>query len=115
MSKKLEFCPMTVWVAIECPHCHSTEVTKHGKSLVGKQRYYCQNTDCPYCTFILTQTYPGRTREVKQQIVEMTLNGSGVRDIVRVLHISPTTVIQELKKTRSSQASESETAYSAKT
>jgi hypothetical protein len=30
--------------------------------------------------------------------VEVTLNGSGVRDIARVLHVSPTTVIQELKK-----------------
>jgi cAMP phosphodiesterase len=30
----------------------------------------------------------------------MTLNGSGVRDIARVLHVSPTTVIQELKKLR---------------
>ncbi len=63
---------MTVWVAIESPHCHRTEVTKYGKSPVGKQRYRCQNADCPYRTFVLTQTYPGRTREVKQQIVEMT-------------------------------------------
>jgi transposase-like protein len=36
--------------------------------------------------------------EVKRQIVEMTLNGSGVREIARVLHVSPTTVIEELKK-----------------
>jgi hypothetical protein len=28
----------------------------------------------------------------------MTLNGSGIRGIARVLHISPTTVIEELKK-----------------
>ena len=28
----------------------------------------------------------------------MTINGSGVRDIARVLHVSPTTVIEELKK-----------------
>ena len=97
---------MTVLVAIECPHCYSTEVTKYGKSPVGKQRYLCQNADCPYRTFVLTQTYPGRTREVKQQIVEMTLNGSGVRDIARVLHVSPTTVIQELKKTGTFKASE---------
>jgi IS30 family transposase len=30
--------------------------------------------------------------------VEMSLNGSGVRDIARVLHVSPSTVIRELKK-----------------
>jgi transposase-like protein len=35
---------------------------------------------------------------VKRQIVEMTLNGSGVRDIARVLQVSPNTVIGELKK-----------------
>jgi len=28
----------------------------------------------------------------------MTLNGSGVLDIARVLHVSPATVIRELKK-----------------
>ena len=106
---------MTVWLPVECPQCHSTEVVKHGKSAVGKQRYRCQNSNCPYRTFVLTQTYPGRTREVKQQIVEMTLNGSGVRDIARVLHISPTTVIQELKKTRSPQTSQSKTFAVAKT
>lgn len=36
--------------------------------------------------------------EVKRQIIEMTLNSSGVKDIARVLHISPATVINELKK-----------------
>jgi transposase-like protein len=36
---------------------------------------------------------------VKRQIVEMTLNGSGVRDIARVLQVGPNTVIKELKKT----------------
>src|SRR4028118_1537284 len=100
---------MTVGLGIECPHCHGTEVVKHGKSPVGKQRYRCQNSQCPYGTFVLSQTYPGRTQQVKQQIVEMTLNGSGVRDIARVLHTSPTTVIKELKKTRTPQASESKT------
>jgi transposase-like protein len=39
--------------------------------------------------------------EVKQQSLEMTLNGSGIRDIARVLHVSPTTVIEELKKSAS--------------
>jgi transposase-like protein len=37
---------------------------------------------------------------VKQQSVDMTLNGSGVRDIVRVLGVRSATVIAVLKKTR---------------
>lgn len=89
---------MTVWVAVECPHCHSSDVVKNGKSAKQKQRYLCQNDECPYRTFILEQSYPGRLREVKEQITEMTLNGSGIRDIARVLKVSPTTVIKELKK-----------------
>ncbi len=86
---------MAVWLPVQCPHCHSEEVIKNGKSAEGKQRYRCQNSDCPYRTFILNQTYPGRSRQVKQQIVEMTLNGSGVRDIASVFHVSPTSVILE--------------------
>jgi transposase-like protein len=35
---------------------------------------------------------------VKQQIIDMTLNGSGVRDIVRVLRVISATVIDVLKK-----------------
>ncbi|MEO1070220.1 MAG: IS1-like element transposase [Cyanobacteria bacterium J06638_6] len=36
---------------------------------------------------------------MKQQIADMAVNGSGIRDTARVLKISPTTVIEELKKT----------------
>jgi transposase-like protein len=35
---------------------------------------------------------------VKQQIVDMAMNASGIRDTARLLHVSPTTVINELKK-----------------
>ena len=35
--------------------------------------------------------------EVRGQIIEMTLNASGIRDTARVLKISPTTVIKVLK------------------
>jgi transposase-like protein len=37
---------------------------------------------------------------VKQQVVDMAMNASGIRDTARVLHVSPTTVISELKKRR---------------
>jgi len=98
---------MTVLVAVCCPHCQSSEVVRHGKSSNGKERFRCLEAECPYQTFSFNSAYPGRNREVKQQIVEMTLNGRGVRDIARVLHISTSTVMRELKKTRSPQTRQS--------
>jgi IS1 family transposase/transposase-like protein len=89
---------MTVWIAVECPDCYSTDIIKHGKSLEDKQRYLCQNSECLRRSFILDYSYPGRTRRVKQQMVEMSLNSSGIRDTARVLKVGATTVIRELKK-----------------
>ncbi len=88
---------MTVWIAIKCPDCHSTDIIKHGKSSENKQRYLCQNPECLRRTFILDYKYLGRRREVRQQIVEMSLNSSGIRDIARVLEVGASTVIRELK------------------
>jgi len=87
---------MAVLVAVRCPHCQSSEVVRHGKSSNGKERLF--GGRMPVSNFSLNSAYPGRNREVKQQIVEMTLNGSGVRDIARVLHVSTSTVMRELKK-----------------
>ena len=83
---------------VQCPHCQGREVVKYGTASNGKERFRGQRAEHCGRTFIRAYTYPGRTPEVKRQIVEMTLNGSGVRDIARVLHISPSTVIGELKK-----------------
>jgi len=49
---------------------------------------------------MLNYTYRGRLPEVKQQISEMAINGSGIHDTARVLKISTSTVIGELKKPR---------------
>src|SRR4029453_14271007 len=62
------------------------------------ERYRCQETLCKGGTFLLDYTYAGHSAEVKQQIVDMAMNASGIRDTARVLHVSPTTVIKELKK-----------------
>jgi transposase-like protein len=86
---------------IRCPSCQSTDVIKHGITAQGKQRYRCRNLNCSSQTFLVEYTHHGRLPAVKQQILEMTLNGSGIRDIARVLHISPTTVMEELKKSAS--------------
>jgi transposase-like protein len=62
------------------------------------QRYRCHNPNCSHQSFLLDSAYKGRSPAIKQQVIELSLNGSGVRDTARVLGISPTTVIQELKK-----------------
>jgi transposase-like protein len=84
---------------LHCPYCPGTDIVRHGTSSEGKQRYRCRA--CRFGrgrTFLLDYTYVGQSPEVKQQIVDMAMNASGIRDTARVLHVSPTTVINELKK-----------------
>ena len=87
-----------VLIPVRCPHCGSDQVVKRGKTETAKQRYLCQQPQCPTQTFILDYDYQGYWPKVKNRIIEMALNGSGIRDTARVLEISPTTVISELKK-----------------
>ena len=47
---------------------------------------------CSHQTFIVEYGYRGRVPEVKQQVVDIALNGSGIRDTTRVLGISKDTV-----------------------
>ena len=89
-----------VYVAVQCPYCHSTEVIKAGKQANETQRYRCQNEQCARRIFLLQYQDRGRIPEIRRQVVDMTINGSGVRDTARVLRISPTTVIAVLKKSR---------------
>ena len=42
--------------------------------------------------FLLEYDYAGQSPSVKQQIVDMAMNASGIRDTARVLYVSPTTV-----------------------
>ena len=84
---------------LHCPYCQGSDIVRHGTTPEGKQRYRCR--ECLLGrgrTFLLEYTYAGQSPEVKQQIVDMALNASGIRDTARVLHISPTTVLKELKK-----------------
>jgi transposase-like protein len=80
------------------PNCHGTDIVRHGKTRQGKQQYCCREQRCAGRTFLLDYSYAGQSPEVKQQIVDMAMNASGIRDTARVLHISPNTVLAELKK-----------------
>jgi insertion element IS1 protein InsB len=86
------------FVTVHCPHCDSEQIVKRGKTRRGTQRYLCQNTACITGSFLLDYRNRGCLPEVKQQIIDMSLNASGVRDTARSLHISPTTVLSALKK-----------------
>jgi transposase-like protein len=83
---------------LHCPDCQGTDIIRHGKTRQGKQRYRCQETVCDGRTFLLDYSYAGHLVGVKQQIIDMAMNASGIRDTARVLHVSPTTVIKELKE-----------------
>ena len=86
-------------VAVQCPECGITEVVRYGRQANGEQRYRCNNVECERRIFSRYHN-TGRLPEVKRQIVDMALNGSGIRDTARVLGISPMTVMSTLKKKR---------------
>src|SRR4028118_782737 len=92
---------------LHCPYCQGTDIVKNGKTRQGKQRFMCREELCQGRTFLLNYAYAGQSRQVKQQIVDMALNGSGIRDTARVLHVSTNTVIKELKKRASTTAGKS--------
>src|SRR5688572_26414015 len=84
---------------LHCPYCQGTDMVRHGKSSEGKQRYRCrQCREGRGCTLLLDYRDAGQSPAIKEQIVEMAMNASGIRDTAWVLKISPTTVISELKK-----------------
>lgn len=105
-TKYIEFSILSVrdgFRIVCCSHCHTTDVVKNGKSAEGKQRHRCRNTDCSRASFILNYTYRSHVLVVKQQVSELAMNDSGIRDMAWVLMISSTKVIEELKKTLMSE------------
>ena len=86
------------FIAVQCPYCQSEQIVKRGKTARGTQRYLCQNTRCAKGSFLLDYCNRGCLPEVKQTILDLSLNASGVRDTARSLPICPNTVLRELKK-----------------
>src|SRR5215475_6602528 len=92
---------------LHCPHCQGTNIIRHEKTRQGMPRSCCHETVCDGRTGLLEDSYAGPSAEVKQQIVDRAMNASGSRETTRVLHVSPTTVITELKKSAGVAASAS--------
>lgn len=80
------------------PDCDGIDVIKHGTTAAGKPRYRCQNLACSRISCIRAYSDQGDLPNVKRQMSDRAINGSGIRDTARVLGISPTTVFEALKK-----------------
>lgn len=82
-------------IEVKCNHCGSRKTVKFGKQANGTPRYKCQK-----CNKLFQAEYRnnGSKPETKDLIIKMSLNGSGIRDIARVLGISRNTVSSVLKK-----------------
>ena len=74
-----------ILVQVECPHCEGTKVKKNGKKANGTQNFLCRPCGKQ---FQFAYKYKGANPRVKRQVRSMTLNGSGIRDIQRVLGLS---------------------------
>lgn len=83
-----------VSVVVQCRECGSERLYKHGRSRSGEPRYRCR--DC-HCCFQLNYRNEANKVGVPEKIVEMAMNGSGIRDTARVLKISTNTVLSHLK------------------
>jgi IS1 family transposase/transposase-like protein len=79
---------------IACPSCASRHVVKNGTTPNRKQKYLCRTCRRQ---FIRHYHYQGCRAEVRRLIVPMTLNGSGIRDITRVLRVSINTVLKVIR------------------
>ncbi|HMF58506.1 MAG TPA: IS1 family transposase [Pyrinomonadaceae bacterium] len=78
---------------IACPSCASRHLVKNGTTSNRKQKYLCRACRRQ---FIRDYSYQGCRPEIRSLIVPMTLNGSGVRDITRVLKVCINTVLKVL-------------------
>ena len=66
----------------------------NGTTQNRKQKYLCRACGRQ---FITVYTYQGCRSEVRRLIVPMILNGSGIRDITRVLRVSINTVLRVIR------------------
>jgi IS1 family transposase/transposase-like protein len=80
---------------LTCPACSSLNIKKNGINKQTKQRYRCNGYGKQ---FILRYAYRAYLKHIRELIVPMCLNGSGIRDTARVLRVSPTTVIKLIRQ-----------------
>jgi transposase-like protein len=91
-----------VMIAVKCPVCNGTDISKNGTTEIGTQRYICNAKECSGKSFMLDYIYNGCKPGMEKEIIDQTTNASGIRDISRNLKISTDKVMSTLKKTKAS-------------
>ncbi len=91
-------------IIVRCPFCNSENVPKHGHNKVGKWIYHCKNVECTHKYFVEEYTYKAYNPEVRQQVLQMAVDGTGTRATGRILGISKDTVTAILKNRRTDLA-----------
>lgn len=79
---------------MECKIC-SQKTVKNGFQKSGVQRYKCR---CCNKQFQESYVYNAKKPKTNNHIVKLTQEGMGIKSIARYLAISPTTVIEKIKK-----------------
>ncbi|MDI9365555.1 MAG: hypothetical protein QM541_11430 [Flavobacterium sp.] len=74
-----------ITIQVNCPHCNGVKVKKNSKKATGKQNFLCH--DCKK-QFQYAYFYKDAELAKKELVKSMTLNGSGIRNISRVLGLS---------------------------
>jgi transposase-like protein len=88
---------MTAYEKVICVYCGNDNLRKFGKRK-GKQRYQCKS-GCGK-TFQSGYTYEARKPGVHDKVIDMAVNGNGIRDTARVLKISTGAVMRTIKKSQ---------------
>ena len=85
------------FVPINCPACATDNVAKNGKTAKGEQRYVCKDTACDAKSFKLAYTYNGWKAGIGEKIIDVRMDGSGIRDIAKALGVSKQKVQETLR------------------
>ena len=83
---------------LHCPLAKAPISSDTARRAKGSNAIAAKKTPAKGARFCWITRTPVTAAGVKQQIIDMAMNASGIRDTARVLHVSPTTVIKELKK-----------------
>ena len=90
-----------VTIVVSCRYCGKPEaVRRKGLSTHGHQPHRRTGYRCEACkrSFQLDYIHRAYKPGIKEQVADMALNGSGIRDTARVLKINMNTVMSTLKK-----------------